>query len=339
MPTALETAISDVVAGRELSAEAMRAAIGEIMDGGAEPLSVAALLTALAVRGETVAEVAGAARAMAERAVAIRPQRRGLLDTCGTGGTHLNTFNISTAAALVAAAAGVPVAKHGNRAATSSSGSADVLEALGVNIELEPARVAECIDAVGIGFCYARLCHGAMKHVAPVRSKLPFRTIFNLLGPLTNPAGAQFQLLGTGRPETARKLAGVLAQLGRQRALVVCGDGQLDEVSLWGETLVFEIVGGDVREFVWTNAGFGLPECRVEDLQVGSAAESATIIRAVFAGTPGPRRDMVIANAAAALLAAGAETAPPDAARRAAESIDSGAAAETLRRLIEWTNA
>ncbi|HUG93222.1 MAG TPA: anthranilate phosphoribosyltransferase, partial [Planctomycetaceae bacterium] len=279
----------------------------------------------------------GAARAMHARAVRIRTARSGLLDTCGTGGSRLDVFNISTAAALVAAAAGVPVAKHGNRAATSTSGSADVLEALGVNIELPPERVAACIDELGIGFCYARLCHQAMKHVAPVRSQLPFRTIFNLLGPLTNPAGAEYQLLGTSRPESAERLAGALARLGRTRALVVCGAGQLDEVSLWGETAVYEVDAGTIRDHRWTAATFGLPECRANELQVRTAAESAEIIRHVLAGQPGPHRNMVLANAAAALLAAGLADEPLAAVTRAAEAIDSGATDELCRRLAEWT--
>jgi anthranilate phosphoribosyltransferase len=337
MPTAIHSALIQLSSGEHLSVQAMQAAIGELMDGQAEPAPVASLLTALHFRGETVDEIVGAARAMAARSARIATVRRGLLDTCGTGGSKLDVFNISTTAALVAAAAGVPVAKHGNRAATSTSGSADVLEALGVNIELQPERVGACLDELGVGFCYARVCHQAMKYVAPVRSQLPFRTIFNLLGPLTNPAGAEFQLLGTSRPETAEKLAGALAQLGREHALVVCGAGQLDEVSLWGETVVYEVTGDEVREHHWTAATFGLPECRVEPLRVRTAAESAQIVRQVLAGQPGPQRDIVLANAAAALIAAGRVNDPREGVRMAGEAIDSGAAAGLCGRLVEWT--
>jgi anthranilate phosphoribosyltransferase len=339
MPTAIHSALLQLASREDLSAHAMQSAIGELMDGRAEPAPVAALLTALHFKGETVDEIVGAARAMHDRCTRITTTRTGLLDTCGTGGSKLDVFNISTAAALVAAAAGVPVAKHGNRAATSTSGSADVLEALGVNIELPPDRVSACLDELGVGFCYARLCHQAMKHVAPVRSQLPFRTIFNLLGPLTNPAGAEYQLLGTSRPDIAEKLAGALAQLGRRRALVVCGGGQLDEVSLWGETTVYEVAGRDVRHHRWTAATFDLPECRVDQLQVRTAAQSAEIIRHILAGEPGPHRDIVLANSAAALLAAGRVEEPREGVRAAADAIDSGEAAELCRRLAEWTKA
>jgi anthranilate phosphoribosyltransferase len=280
----------------------------------------------------------GAARARRGRATPIRTRRTGLLDTCGTGGDQLHTFNISTATALVAAAAGVPVAKHGNRSVSSCSGSADVLEALGVNVQLSPERVGACLDEVGIGFCFAPLLHGSMKHAAPVRKQLGFRTIFNLLGPLTNPAGAEYQLVGANCIENAEKLAPALAQLGRRHALVVCGAGALDEVSLWGETLVYEVAGGEVAAHRWTAATFGFPECDVSALRVRSPAESADVIRRILEGAAGPHREIVIVNAAAALIAAGRSEHPRDAAALAAEAIDSGNAAELCRRLVEFTN-
>ncbi|MDA1016278.1 MAG: anthranilate phosphoribosyltransferase, partial [Planctomycetota bacterium] len=271
MNAEFHAALERLLDQQELSEDAVRLLIGAVMDGESTPVQTAALLTALRIKGETEAEIAGAARAMHERAARIQPSRTGLLDTCGTGGDNHHTFNISTATALVIAGVGVPVAKHGNRSVSSSSGSADVLEALGVNVELTPDLVAECIDEVGIGFCFARVHHAAMKHAAPIRKELVFRTIFNLLGPLTNPAGAEFQLIGANSPDNARKLAGALARLNRPRAIVVCGDASLDEVSLWGETTVFHVTTGKVTEDAWTAESFGLPTCSVDELKVDSA--------------------------------------------------------------------
>ncbi len=331
-------AIEQLLANRNLPAEVMHAAISEIMEGAASDVAIAALLTALRMKGEVESELIGAARAMRERAAKIPTARTGLLDTCGTGGDSLHTFNISTAAALVAAACGVPVAKHGNRGATSKSGSADVLEALGVRLDLTPERVAKCIEEVGIGFCFAPLLHAAMKYVAPVRKQLGFRTIFNNLGPLTNPAGAEFQLVGASSDATAAKLAAALAELGTKHAVVVCGAGELDEVSLWGETAAFEVKDGNVSRIGWSAEVFGLPECRVEQLQVASPAESALVIQNVLAGQKGPARDMVLANSSAALLAAQKADDPRSGVQLAAETIDSGKAGELLRLLVKWTN-
>ena len=339
MPDELQNVLHQAVAGRDATADQMSAAVGAMMDGRAPEAIMAALLTALRMKGEAIEELVGAARAMRERATPIRTRRTGLLDTCGTGGDQLHTFNISTATAMVAASAGIPVAKHGNRSVSSCSGSADVLEALGVNLQLTPERVGACLDEVGIGFCFAPLLHGAMKHAAPVRKQLGFRTIFNLLGPLTNPAGAECQLVGANSPETAEKLARALAQLGRRRALVVCGAGSLDEVSLWGETVVFEVADGAVSGHRWTAAMFGFAECDVSALRVGSAAESAEVIRGVFAGEEqGPRREIVIVNTAAAVIAAGRADQPREAAALAAETIDSGRAESLCRTLVEFTN-
>lgn len=333
----IESLLKAAIAGSTTTTEQMSSAIGAIMDGWADPVEIAALLAGLAVRGETAAQLAGAAIAMRSRATTIPTQTRGLLDTCGTGGDQLHTLNISTAAAIVAASAGVPVAKHGNRQASSKSGSADVLEALGVNISLPPEVVGQSIDQIGIGFCFARLLHQAMQHVAPVRQKLSFRTIFNLLGPLTNPAGAEYQLLGTNRIATAQKLAEAKSQLGGSRALVVCGADQLDEVALWGITSVFDVSGTRITELSWTPADLGLPECTPDQLVVDSPAESAAMIRSVLNGEGGPARHIVLANAGAALWTAGRTPHLKEAVQLAAHSIDSGAASEKLEDLIRFS--
>ena len=322
---------------RSLTANETALAIGWIMDGHAAEWEIAALLTGLAVRGETEPELTGAALAMRQRATRIPTTRSGLLDTCGTGGDRLRTFNISTAAALTAAAAGVPVAKHGNRKATSTTGSADVLEQLGVRVELTPSEVARCLEELGVGFCFARVLHGAMKHVAPIRGKLPFRTIFNLLGPLTNPAGAAFQVIGTHRQDTAQLLAQTVHQLGTQRTLVVCGNGELDEVALWGETTVLDVQPHGIQQETWTARSLGLPTVRVEDLQVDTAAESAEILRRVFRGEECPARQMVLANTAAALYAAGRVLTPVEGVDLAKQTLDSGAVTILLNRLVSQT--
>ncbi|MGC1275982.1 MAG: anthranilate phosphoribosyltransferase [Planctomycetaceae bacterium] len=324
---------------RDLTEREAAAAIGAVMDGQADEFLVAALLTALRVKGETAAELVGAARAMRERAARIPSRIDGLLDTCGTGGDGLATFNISTATALVAAAAGVPVAKHGNRAASSSSGSADVLEALGVNISLTPDQVAACIEEVGIGFCFAPLCHGAMKNVAPIRKRLGFRTIFNLLGPLTNPAGAAYQLVGAGRNETAEKLARSLAVFGVKQAVVVCGNDELDEVSLWGTTAAFVVEGNNVERQEWPASHFSNgATVTAADLKVASPAESAAVIRAVLAGEQSAARQIVLANAAAALYASRKALSLEDGLSLARRTIDSGEAGRTLERLADFSN-
>jgi anthranilate phosphoribosyltransferase len=330
----IEHALHRLCDRHDLTAEEMRSVISAIMEGQSSEVEIASLLTALRVKGESVEEIAGAARAMIDHATPIVTQRTGLLDTCGTGGDQLHTFNISTTTAFVVAATGVPVAKHGNRNVSSSSGAADVLEALGVNIQLSPERVGACVREIGLGFCFAALLHGAMKHVAPIRKQLKFRTIFNLLGPLTNPARAEYQLLGTGRVETAEKLAQALTLLGRTHACVVCGAGQLDEVALWGTTAAWEVRGSQVTKHAWTAADFGLTECSPDQLRVTSPAESAGVIRGILAGARGPARDIVIANSAAALWVAEKSTDLRDAANIAAKAIDSGAARGILEQLI-----
>ena len=335
----LKHAVTELLDDRRLSAEIMKSSVGAIMDGECSEAEIAAFLTALRCRGESVGELVGAAKAMRERATSIKCRTQRLLDTCGTGGDLLQTFNISTAAALVAAAAGQPVAKHGNRSATSTSGSADVLEALGVNLKLTADQVGQCIDEIGIGFCFAPLLHGAMKHVAPVRKQLGFRTIFNLLGPLTNPAGAAFQVIGTTRAHVAELLAQALFELGIQRALVVCGNNELDEVSLWGETAVFEVSPSVVIRHTWNAQMLGLPECHVDSLRISDARQSAEIIRRVFAGERSPAYDIVVANAGAALFAANQADSIRAAVAVAQGVIDRGEALALVERLKDWTNS
>lgn len=339
MHDAIRNALNAIFEQHDVPEPVCQSAVAAIMDGQCDEVSIAAFLTALRVKGEAVDEIVGAARAMSERAERVPTQRTGLLDTCGTGGDELHTFNISTATAFVAAACGVPIAKHGNRGVSSSSGSADVLEALGVHTQLSPAQVGRCLDEVGIGFCFAPVFHGAMRHAAPVRKALRFRTLFNLLGPLTNPANAEFQLLGASRIATAEKLANAAARLGRKRALVVCGNDQLDEVSLWGVTTVFEASAGSVQCHTWTAETFGLPECAISELQVESPSESAARIRAVFAGERSAARDIIAANAAAGLIAAQAETDPQNAAERASHAIGSGETTALLDRFVKLTQS
>jgi anthranilate phosphoribosyltransferase len=331
----IDDALKIVEAGGDLSMERMAEAVGRIMDGRCDEDSIARLLKALHEKGETVAEVAGAARAMRRKMTPIRTTRTDFIDVVGTGGDASGTFNISTSAALVTAAAGVPVAKHGNRAVTSRSGASDVLAALGVNIEADVPCVEACLDELGICFCFAPLYHKAMKHVAPVRQKLGTPTIFNILGPLVNPAGAPFQLLGVGKPELRPLLAEAVALLGTRRTLVVHGADRLDEVSLSDATHVTETTGDGLREFTWTAADFGLGPIELDSLQVSGPQESAAVIRRILAGAPGPPRDIVVANTAAALWTAGREESLVECARLTAEAIDSGAAAELLARLVE----
>lgn len=337
MQQEIRSALDALLSGRSLDQETVRAATGAIMDGRCEPVEVSAFLTALAMQGETETEIAGAAAAMRERSARIVSSRSGLLDTCGTGGDKLHTFNISTAAAIVVAATGQPVAKHGNRSVSSSSGSADVLEALGVNIDLNADQAGRCLDELGICFCYARLCHQAMKHVAPIRAALGFRTIFNLLGPLTNPARAEYQLIGVSRDEIGRRMAGACARLGTRRTLIVCGNNQLDEVALWGTTRVWDIADNEVTEREWTADSFGLPECLPDDLKVHSADQSAEIIRRLLDGAAGPALNIVLANAAAALKCRGAIDDLHDGVKRARQAVSTGLASGKLAQLADWT--
>jgi len=333
-------ALEKLLASESLSVEESHAVILEIMNGQSSEAEIAALLTALRIKGETVEEIAGAAKAMREKAAPIPTQVTGKLDTCGTGGSGLHTFNISTAVAMVAAACGVPVVKHGNRGVTSKSGSSDVLNELGVNLELTSEQVGQCFDKIELCFCYAPIFHAAMKHVGPVRKSLGFRTIFNLLGPLTNPAAAEFQLLGTASNELVRKLAPALQILGAEGATVVCGNNELDEVSLWGETLACRVTKSGIDEQTWTAADFGLPECSVAELRVDSPEQSATLLNAIFSGEEtGAPANMVLANAAAALLTVGKVDDLKAGVDLARSAIADGRAKAKLAELVETTNA
>ncbi len=335
----LTPALEHLTTGQNLSSETVRQCIGAIMDGGCSDVTVAAWLTAMACKGPAAIELVGAAEAMRDRAARIATRRRPLLDTCGTGGDRLHTFNISTATAIVAAACGVNVAKHGNRSVSSSSGSADVLEALGVNIQLTSDQAARCLDEIGIAFCFAPLLHGAMRHAAPVRKGLGIPTIFNLLGPLTNPAGAQHQLVGASSNERARLLASALSVLGCRKALVVCGNNELDEVCLWGPTVVYEVHSGSVEPLQWQPDDFDLPPCDVLSLRVKSAEQSAAVIRSVLSGQDSPATNIVIANAAAALLAAEGADSLTHAVRMVRTALSDGIAEARLNDLVEWTQA
>ena len=338
MSESIHHILGRVSAGEDLSREEMADAIGQVMTGQWNQEQIGLLLSALAAKGETVAEVAGAASAMRENMTPIRSRHKKLLDTCGTGGGGSTTFNISTSAALVIAAVGVPLAKHGNRSVTSKSGSADVLAELGVNIQAEVPQVERCLDELGICFCFAPLMHPAMKHVAAVRKQLGIRTIFNLLGPLANPAGATYQLLGVGRPELRPLIASALGMLGTERALVVSGSDGLGEVTLAGTTDVTQIEGDNACELQWQPSDFGLERASLDAIQVHNPNESAALVRQVLAGEMGPARDIVLLNAAAGLLAAGSCGTPSEGASLAAEAIDRGAAALLLDNLARLSH-
>ncbi|MCX7385380.1 MAG: anthranilate phosphoribosyltransferase [Planctomycetales bacterium] len=339
MHDTLKPALAALLQNRDLSDTECRAAIGAIMDGLCEPVEIAAFLTAMAAKGSVAAELVGAALAMRQRATSITSHSRPLLDTCGTGGDRLHTFNISTAAALVAASCGIAVAKHGNRGVSSSSGSADVLETLGVHISLSARDASQCLDDIGLAFCFAPLIHGAMKYAAPVRRQLGFPTIFNLLGPLTNPAGAEYQLLGAISIERAELLANALSQLNIQRAFVVCGNNELDEVSLWGATTVFDVRANTVSRQEWTASDFGLKCCEVASLRVTSASESAALILNVLKGVAGPATDMVVANSAAALVVSGQVDSLRAGVDAAAAAISAGKSLAMLEALIQKTRS
>ncbi len=334
----IEEPLKLVEAGHDLSMDQMAQCIGHIMEGRCDQDQIARLLVGLHEKGETVAEVAGAAAAMRRKMTPIRTRHEGVIDVVGTGGDGSGTFNISTAAALVTAAAGVPVAKHGNRRFTSRSGSADVLAALGVNIEADVPTVEACLDELGICFCFAPLLHGAMKHVGPVRKKLTTPTIFNILGPLANPAAAPFQLLGVGKPHLRPLLSEALALLGARRVAVVYGTDGLDEVTVGGATEVTLATSEGTSELRWTPADFGLVESPRESMLVEGPDDSATMIGEIFAGKQGPPRDVVVANAAAALWTAQRDESLVACAKMAAEAIDSGATADLLAKLVERTN-
>ncbi|MGQ9476808.1 MAG: anthranilate phosphoribosyltransferase [Actinomycetota bacterium] len=327
-----------VTEGETLDRETAHRVMSLIMRGEATDAQIASLLTALRMRGETPEEIAGFAQAMRDAAMNIRPTVSPLVDTCGTGGDGRGTFNISTAAAFIAAGAGVYVAKHGNRGVSSACGSADVLEALGVNIEADPEKIRACIEEVGIGFLFAPRFHPAMRHVMRARKEMGIPTAFNLLGPLTNPAGAQFQLLGVGRREKAPLIAGALAGMGVRKALVVHGEDGLDEISTASPTLVWEVEDGKIRESRIDPGELGLPPADPGALRGGSAKENARIIREdVLSGKPGPRRDVAVLNAAAVLYAAGKAADLREGMALAEEAVDSGRAMRKLEMMVEFS--
>jgi anthranilate phosphoribosyltransferase len=333
----LKPLLAHVAAGRSLSEAEAEAAFEIIMSGNATAAQIGAFLMALRVRGETVEEIAGAARIMRAKALGVDAPP-GTIDTCGTGGDASGSFNISTATALVVAGCGVPVAKHGNRALSSKSGSADVLRALGVNIDVDFAVVRQCLWEIGIGFLMAPRHHSATRHVAPARIELGTRTIFNLLGPLSSPAKAPRQLVGVFAPEWVRPMAEVLGRLGLERAWVVHGSG-LDELTTAGVTTVAALYGGKVETFEVVAGDVGLPPARLEDLRGGEPQYNARLMRDLLAGAGGPLRDIVLLNSAAALLVAGRASELADGIELAARSLDSGAARQVLDDLIARTNA
>ncbi|MBN2287781.1 MAG: anthranilate phosphoribosyltransferase [Candidatus Glassbacteria bacterium] len=327
------------VEGRDLSDEQAERAMQLIMEGRALPSQIASLLTALRIKGETVGEITAFARVMRDKVTPVKSQAHSsVLDTCGTGGDGSGSFNISTAAAFVAAGAGVPVAKHGNRSVSSRCGSADVLKELGVNLEAGPDTVARCLDQAGICFIFAPLFHPAMKHAIGPRREIGIRTVFNILGPLTNPAGAECQLLGVYDPELCRTLAEVLQRLGSRRAYVVHGHGGLDEAALSGPTRVAELKGGEIRCHEISPADFGLETHPVEAVLGGDDARNAQIMRELFAGGKGPYRDIVCLNAGLAISAYDEGLTIGQAVEKAARALDDGLAAEKLERLAALSN-
>lgn len=338
-------ALRKVVERQDLTREEALAVMQEIMSGGASDAQIAAFLVALRMKGETVEELTGFATVMREKVARVETRaraaltgtdREALVDTCGTGGDASNTFNISTATAFVVAGAGLPVAKHGNRSVSSLCGSADVVEALGINLELPPEVIGRCIDEVGIGFLYAPLLHKAMKYVMPARREIKIRTVFNILGPLTNPAGAAAQVMGVYDGTLTETLATVLRELGSKRAFVVHGFDGLDEISNTGETKVSELKEGKVTTYVITPEDFGIRRASLADLKGGDARENASIIKRILQGEKGPKRDVVLLNAAAGLAAGGKAEGLREGLELAKEAIDRGAAMEKLIKLQEF---
>jgi anthranilate phosphoribosyltransferase len=347
----IKQAITKAINRENLSESEMKAAMAEMLNGAAPPVLVGSFLTALRMKGETEEEITAAARVARSQARRIDVSNHlvnldreeiniddeTILDTCGTGGDGTNTFNISTATALVAAGAGVRVAKHGSRCVSSACGSADVLEQLGVNLDVPPTAVETCIREIGIGFLYEPLFNTAMARIAEVRRALGFRTLFNLLGPLTNPAGASIQVLGVYDPALTEKMAGVLKNLGTREAFVFCGEGTLNEISICGPTRITHLKDGQIRTFALTPEALGLQRAGLEDIRGGDGAANARIIRSILDGEAGPKRDMVLMNAAAAFVAAALDNDFPEGLRRAAAAVESGRARAKLEPLIAFT--
>jgi anthranilate phosphoribosyltransferase len=334
----LTDAIDALASGRDLSLDTAAAVLSEIMSGNASEIQIAGFLIALRTKGETVEELAGLARTMRERAARVRVAREDLLDTAGTGGGR-RTFNVSTTAALIAAGAGCTVAKHGNRSATGLSGSADVLEALGARIDLAPDAVASCIEETGFGFMFAPAHHQATRYVVPVRRELAVRTIFNFLGPLTNPAGASRQLIGVSDPAYLETMAGALALLGTRHALLVCGEDGVDELSISAATTVVEVRDGELSRYSVTPEELSLNRAPAAAVPGGDPRQNADTTRRIFAGEPGPSRDLAVLNAAGAIYAGGGAATLAAGVQAAQEALDSGSAADALRRFVAWTQA
>jgi len=339
----IREAISRVIERQDLGEDQMVGTMNEIMGGDATPAQIGSFITALRMKGETIEEISGAARVMREKATRIDtgvPVDKGeiLVDTCGTGGDSSGTFNVSTATAFIVAAAGLPVAKHGNRSISSKCGSADVLEALGVNLDLTPEQVGTCVKEVGIGFLFAPMLHGAMKYAIGPRREIGVRTIFNVLGPLTNPAGANVQLLGVYSPDLCEKMARVLGRLGSLRALVVCGAGNVDELTVTGDTEVAELANGEVRTYTVRPEDAGFSRSSLNDLKGGDTPdESASILRGLLSGADGPKRDMLLLNSGAALYISGRVPDLKTGVEEAARIIDSGAALAKLDALVQFS--
>jgi anthranilate phosphoribosyltransferase len=333
----MQPALAQLLDGHDLSREEARRVMNTIMSGDATPAQIGGFLVALRLKGETADEIAGCADAMRDHVLRIHPRRDDLVDTAGTGGDGANTWNISTAAALVAAAAGAGVAKHGNRAASSATGAADVLEALGFDLAMAPERIVQSIDELGFGFLFAQAHHPAMRHAAPVRRELAARTVFNVLGPLTNPAGARAQVVGVYDPGIARTIAEALVRLDARRAYVVHGAAGIDELSPAGPNLVCEVNAGAVREYELDPQELGIPRCDPAELRGGAPEENARALREVLAGAPGGHRSAVLLNAAGAIAAGGHAPDLREGLELAREAIDSGAAELRLGQLVAFS--
>jgi anthranilate phosphoribosyltransferase len=328
-----------LIEGHHLHPAEMETAMQGIMDGAWTPAQIAGFLVALRIKGETPVEIAAAARILRHKSVEVPARRRPLVDTCGTGGDHSGTFNVSTGAAIVAAAGGAAIAKHGNRAVSSRCGSANVLQELGISLDLDPVQVARCVDEVGIGFLYAPKLHPAMKHVIGPRQELGQRTLFNIIGPLINPAGAKRQVLGVYRIDLVRTMAEVLKTLGSEHVLVVSGTDGLDEISLCAPTRVAELRDGAIQEYVLNPSDLGLSLASKEELKGGDIADNAGILRDIFNGRKGPKRDIVALNAAAALFVGGLAPTLKEGVVKAQAVIDSGLAAQTLAKWVQLSQS
>ena len=335
----IQTAIKSMIARQDLSGDDMATVMRQIMTGECTPSQIGGFLVGLHMKGESVDEISAAAKVMRELATRVNVSEERLVDTAGTGGDSSGSFNISTASALVAAAAGARVAKHGNRSMTSNSGSADVLEAAGVKLDISPEKVAECVQRVGVGFMFAPAHHGAMKHAIGARKELAVRTVFNVLGPLTNPAGAPNQVIGVFHQELVELMANVLKQLGSRHVMVVHAEDGMDEISISAPTRVAELKDGKVSSYTITPADFGMETASLDELRVGSAEESLAMIRGVFADQPGPARDIVCLNAGAAIYVAGCADSLAEGIEAARSAISSGKAAEVLQNLVVESNA